>query len=118
MAAHEQGDLDVEPVLRHRVPERLLGPPEPVVANSVIGFDVGDGHLHDASLIAALQRRCHVAPGEFVVAWVESQPWLPDGPVPLHPTWRRDPSAGVPTTEHPAAASAAPVPDGDRTLQA
>lgn len=42
--------------------------------NSVIGFNFGDGHLHDASLIRALQSRCHFAPGEFVVFWVESQP--------------------------------------------
>ena len=92
--------------------------------NSVIGFNFGDGHLHDASLIAAIQRRCHFEPGEFVVAWVESQPihrgtqeyqvidaalgviergtwqvadavreqpWLPNGPIPLAVTWRRDP---------------------------
>ena len=42
--------------------------------NSVTGFNFGDGHLHDESLIRALQRRCHFEPGEFIVAWVESQP--------------------------------------------
>jgi len=42
--------------------------------NSVIGFNFGDGHLHNEDLLNALQRRCHFAPGEFVVAWVESQP--------------------------------------------
>jgi len=42
--------------------------------NSVTGFNSGDGHLHDESLIRALQRRCHFEPGEFIVAWVESQP--------------------------------------------
>lgn len=41
--------------------------------NSVIGFNFGDGHLHDADLIDAIQRRIGFAPGEFVVAWVESQ---------------------------------------------
>ncbi|MDF2991428.1 MAG: hypothetical protein K0S37_1942 [Microbacterium sp.] len=41
--------------------------------NSVIGFNFGDGHLHDESLIRALQSRCHFEPGEFVVVWVESQ---------------------------------------------
>ncbi len=84
--------------------------------NSVIGFNFGDGHLHNEDLIAALQSRCRFEPGEFVVAWVESQPihkgtqrykvidaalgviergtwnvrdaivtqpWLPDGPIPL-----------------------------------
>ncbi len=42
--------------------------------NSVIGFNFGDGHLHNEDLIAALQARCHFEPGEFVIAWVESQP--------------------------------------------
>lgn len=42
--------------------------------NSIIGFNFGDGHLHDESLIRAIQRRCHFKPGEFIVAWVESQP--------------------------------------------
>ncbi|GAA2098416.1 DUF3556 domain-containing protein [Brevibacterium salitolerans] len=42
--------------------------------NSLVGFNFGDGHLHNHHLIAELQRRCAFAPGEFVVAWVESQP--------------------------------------------
>ena len=42
--------------------------------NSLIGFNFGDGHLHDESLIRAVQRRCQFEPGELIVAWVESQP--------------------------------------------
>ncbi|NDK91174.1 DUF3556 domain-containing protein [Gordonia desulfuricans] len=42
--------------------------------NSLVAFNFGDGHLHDEKLIAALQRRCGFAPGEFTVAWIESQP--------------------------------------------
>ncbi|GAA4481739.1 DUF3556 domain-containing protein [Rhodococcus olei] len=42
--------------------------------NSVAAFNFGDGHLHDEHLIAAIQRRCNFAPGEFLVAWIESQP--------------------------------------------
>jgi hypothetical protein len=42
--------------------------------NSMIGFNFGEGHLHDKSLIAAIQRQCGFEPGEFVVVWVESQP--------------------------------------------
>lgn len=42
--------------------------------NSVVAFNFGDGHLHDHRLIAAIQRRCNFAPGEFIVAWIESQP--------------------------------------------
>ncbi|MGC2941716.1 MULTISPECIES: DUF3556 domain-containing protein [unclassified Brevibacterium] len=42
--------------------------------NSLVGFNFGDGHLHNHHLIAVLQRRCHFEPGEFIVAFVESQP--------------------------------------------
>lgn len=42
--------------------------------NSLVAFNFGDGHLHDERLIAAIQRRCNFAPGEFLVAWIESQP--------------------------------------------
>ncbi|WP_068158699.1 DUF3556 domain-containing protein [Rhodococcus phenolicus] len=42
--------------------------------NSVVAFNFGDGHLHNEHLIAAIQRRCNFAPGEFIVAWIESQP--------------------------------------------
>lgn len=42
--------------------------------NSLVAFNFGDGHLHDEKMIAALQRRCHFAPGEFTIAWIESQP--------------------------------------------
>ncbi len=42
--------------------------------NSVIGFNFGDGHLHDERLIAALQRRLGLSPGDLVVAYCESQP--------------------------------------------
>ena len=40
----------------------------------MIGFNFGDGHLHDWRLIQAIQKRCNFAPGEFIVVWVESQP--------------------------------------------
>jgi hypothetical protein len=42
--------------------------------NTVVGFNFGDGHLHDEQLIEAIQKRCGFKPGEFLVAWVESQP--------------------------------------------
>jgi hypothetical protein len=42
--------------------------------NSILGFNFGDGHLHNHKLIEAVQKRCHFEPGEFIVAWVESQP--------------------------------------------
>jgi hypothetical protein len=42
--------------------------------NCIVGFNFGDGHLHDARFIESIQRRCHFTPGEFVVVWIESQP--------------------------------------------
>ena len=45
------------------------------VCNSLIGFNFGDGHLHNEDLIAAVQRQAAFEPGEFVVVWVESQAW-------------------------------------------
>jgi Transmembrane protein of unknown function (DUF3556) len=42
--------------------------------NAIVGFNFGDGHLHDQSLIDAIQKRCQFAPGEFTVVWVESEP--------------------------------------------
>ncbi|MCD5422881.1 DUF3556 domain-containing protein [Rhodococcus pyridinivorans] len=42
--------------------------------NSIVAFNFGDGHFHDEKLIAAIQKRCNFAPGEFTVAWIESQP--------------------------------------------
>jgi hypothetical protein len=43
------------------------------VCNSLIGFNFGDGHLHNEDLITAVQRRCGFEPGELVIVWVESQ---------------------------------------------
>ncbi|QRY52470.1 DUF3556 domain-containing protein [Mycolicibacterium septicum] len=42
--------------------------------NTIIGFNFGDGHLHNEDLIAAIQSEAQFEPGEFVIAWVESQP--------------------------------------------
>ena len=44
------------------------------VAGSAIGWNFGDGHLHDESLLAAVQERCDFAPGELRVVMMESQP--------------------------------------------
>ncbi len=45
------------------------------VAGSTIGWNFGEGHLHNEQLIAALQERCHFEPGEVRVAILESQPF-------------------------------------------
>jgi len=43
------------------------------VCNSIIGFNFGDGHLHDADMIRAVQKEAQFEPGECVIAWVESE---------------------------------------------
>ncbi|WP_433202896.1 DUF3556 domain-containing protein [Nocardia sp. CA-107356] len=45
------------------------------VCNSLIGFNFGDGHLHDEDMIRAVQQEAGFEPGELVVVWVESQAW-------------------------------------------
>jgi uncharacterized membrane protein YkgB len=45
-----------------------------VVCNTLIGFNFGDGHLHDEDLIEAVQDEARFEPGELIVVWVESQP--------------------------------------------
>ncbi|WP_082406019.1 DUF3556 domain-containing protein [Microbacterium sp. No. 7] len=42
--------------------------------NAMIGFNFGEGHFHDEELIAAIQEQAQFEPGEFIVAWVESEP--------------------------------------------
>jgi hypothetical protein len=72
---HSQG-RGLLSVLRHHLGDRMdtwtIREAE-FACNSLIGFNFGDGHLHDEKMIAALQRRCQFAPGEFLVCWVESQ---------------------------------------------
>ncbi|MEX7474088.1 DUF3556 domain-containing protein [Mycobacterium adipatum] len=45
------------------------------ICNSLIGFNFGDGHLHNEDMIAAVQREAQFEPGELIVVWVESQAW-------------------------------------------
>ncbi|WP_068400125.1 DUF3556 domain-containing protein [Kribbia dieselivorans] len=44
------------------------------VCTTLIGWQFGDGHLHNEATIEAVQKRCNFAPGELIVVWVESQP--------------------------------------------
>lgn len=44
------------------------------MCNNIIGFNFGDGHFHNEVMLEAIQRRCQFEPGEFLVAWVESEP--------------------------------------------
>ena len=47
------------------------------MCNILVGWNFGDGHLHDERLIAAVQKRLGLEPGDLVVAYCESQatPW-------------------------------------------
>jgi hypothetical protein len=45
-----------------------------LISGVVNGWNFGDGHLHDAQLLAAVQERCGFAPGELRVVTLESQP--------------------------------------------
>ncbi len=43
-------------------------------ANLLLGWNFGDGHLHNLRFLETLRECCGFEPGEFVVAWAESQP--------------------------------------------
>ncbi len=45
-----------------------------LVAGTALGWNFGDGHLHDEQLIEALQDRCDFRPGDVRVVFLESQP--------------------------------------------
>jgi hypothetical protein len=72
---HSQGRGLFSVLLRH-IPDvdRWTVREAEFACNSVIGFNFGDGHLHNEDLLRAIQTRCGFAPGEFLVVWVESQP--------------------------------------------
>jgi hypothetical protein len=45
-----------------------------LVAGVALGWNFGDGHMHNEVLLDALQERCHFSPGEVRVVMLESQP--------------------------------------------
>ena len=45
-----------------------------VIAGLALGWNFGDGHLHRAPLLAAIQAQCGFEPGELRCIFVESQP--------------------------------------------
>jgi hypothetical protein len=46
-----------------------------IVAGLALGWNFGDGHLHDERLLAAIQAQCEFEPGELRCIFVESQPF-------------------------------------------
>ncbi len=45
-----------------------------LIAGVTLGWNFGDGHLHNEQLLAALQTRCQFEPGELRVVMLEAQP--------------------------------------------
>jgi len=44
------------------------------ICSMAVGWNFGDGHMHNEQLIAAMQRRCHFDPGEVRVVLLDAQP--------------------------------------------
>ncbi|ORB28116.1 DUF3556 domain-containing protein [Mycolicibacterium parafortuitum] len=44
------------------------------ICSTAIGWNFGDGHMHNEQLIAALQKRCRFEPGEVRVLILDAQP--------------------------------------------
>ncbi|XTP33293.1 DUF3556 domain-containing protein [Mycobacterium sp. TJFP1] len=44
------------------------------ICSTAIGWNFGDGHMHNEQLIAALQKRCQFEPGEVRVLLLDAQP--------------------------------------------
>ncbi|MFL6090256.1 MAG: DUF3556 domain-containing protein [Aeromicrobium sp.] len=44
------------------------------ICSTAVGWNFGDGHMHNEQLIAALQRRCQFEPGEVRVVLIDAQP--------------------------------------------
>ncbi|MEO0470553.1 MAG: DUF3556 domain-containing protein [Bacteroidota bacterium] len=45
-----------------------------LIAGVALGWNFGDGHLHNERLLQAIQKRCDFAPGQLRCIFVESQP--------------------------------------------
>lgn len=45
-----------------------------IVAGPLVGWNFGEGHLHNEQLLAAVQRRCHFDEGDLRVIILEGQP--------------------------------------------
>ncbi|MEV3902243.1 DUF3556 domain-containing protein [Mycobacterium sp. NPDC050551] len=44
------------------------------ICSTAIGWNFGDGHMHNEQLISAMQKRCHFEPGEIRVVLIDGQP--------------------------------------------
>lgn len=72
---HTQGRALMSLMMRHTdALENYVIREAEFVCTLLIGWQFGDGHLHDERLVAAVQKRCNFAPGEVVITFTESQP--------------------------------------------
>jgi hypothetical protein len=67
------GDLDDADVVAKGVDAFEIVDGE-LVAGIALGWNFGEGHLHNEQLLAALQQRCAFASGEVRCIFLESQP--------------------------------------------
>jgi Transmembrane protein of unknown function (DUF3556) len=44
------------------------------ICSTAIGWNFGDGHMHNEQLIEAMQERCHFEPGEVRIVLLDAQP--------------------------------------------
>ena len=44
------------------------------LAGAILGWNFGEGHLHNQQLLEALQRKCHFSDGDIRVVMIEGQP--------------------------------------------
>jgi hypothetical protein len=72
---HSQGRALISLMMRHldRLENYNIREAE-FVCTTLVGWQFGDGHLHNEQTIEAVQKRCNFAPGEVVIVWIESQP--------------------------------------------
>ncbi|MEM7105532.1 MAG: DUF3556 domain-containing protein [Bacteroidota bacterium] len=47
-----------------------------LIAGIALGWNFGDGHLHNEELLQAIQRRCNFEPGQLRCIFVQSQPFF------------------------------------------
>jgi hypothetical protein len=44
------------------------------ICSTAVGWNFGDGHMHNEQLVAAMQKRCHFEPGEVRIVMLDAQP--------------------------------------------
>ncbi len=73
MHLHGRALVDLVPKAVERL-ERYEWIDGEIVAGLVLGWNFGDGHLHDEQLLEAVQAQCAFEPGELRTIMVEAQP--------------------------------------------